>query len=57
MHNKKIVWERKATAEEVASKLAEMMKEDLVGLTRAEGNEIFFTLAGGQNFTITVTER
>ena len=57
MEDKKIVWERKATVEEVAKKIAEVMKEELVGLTSVEGDEIFFTLAGGQNFTITVTER
>ena len=57
MVEKKIVWEDKATAEEVANKIAGMMKEELVGLTRVEGNTISFTLAGGQSFDITVTER
>ena len=57
MEDKKIVWERKATAEEVAKKIAEVMKEDLVGLTSVEGDRISFTLAGGQSFTIMVTER
>lgn len=57
MVEKKIVWEDKATAEEVANKIAEMMKEELVGLTRVKGNVISFTLAGGQSFDITVTEK
>ena len=57
MEDKKIVWERKATAEEVAKKIAEVMKEELVGLTSVEGDRISFTLAGGQSFTIMVTER
>ena len=52
----KIVWEAKATAEEVAKKVAELMKEELVGLTSIEGNKITFTLAGGQSFQLTVTE-
>ena len=52
----KIVWEAKATAEEVAKKVAELMKEELVGLTRVEGNKIIFTLAGGQSFQLTATE-
>ena len=56
MNDKKIVWEAKATAEEVAKKVAELMKEELVGLTRVEGNKITFTLAGGQSFQVTVTE-
>ena len=42
----KIVWEAKATAEEVAKKVAELMKEELVGLTRVEGNIITFMLEG-----------
>ena len=57
MNSKKIVWEDKATAEEVAKKIAELMKEELVGLTGVEGNEIIFTLAGGQSFRVTVTEK
>ena len=57
MVEKKIVWEDKATAEEVANKIAEMMKEELVGLTRVKGNVISFALAGGQSFDITVTEK
>ena len=56
MNDKKIVWEAKATAEEVAKKVAELMKEELVGLTRVEGNTITFTLAGGQSFQLTATE-
>lgn len=56
MESKKIVWERKATAEEVAKKMAEIMKEELVGLTKVEGNKISFTLAGGQAFSIAVEE-
>ena len=56
MNDKKIVWEAKATAEEVAKKVAELMKEELVGLTSIEGNKITFMLAGGQTFQLTVTE-
>ncbi|MBQ8428536.1 MAG: hypothetical protein IJX30_00340 [Clostridia bacterium] len=57
MEEKKIVWDNKATAEEVAKKIAALMKEELVGLTGVEGNEITFTLAGGQSFRVTVTEK
>ena len=56
MEDKKIVWERKATAEEVTKKVAELMRDELVGFTSVEGNKITFALVGGQSFAITVTE-
>lgn len=56
MKNDKIVWEAKATAEDVAKKVAALMKEELVGLTCVEGATISFRLAGGQEFKLTVTE-
>ena len=54
MNDKKIVWEAKATAEEVAKKVAELMKAELVGITSVDGNKITFYLAGGQEFCLTV---
>ncbi len=55
--NKKIVWEERATAEALAAKLAQIMREELVGFAQAEKNEIVFTLAGGQQFRIVVEEK
>ena len=46
----------KQSPREVAKKVAELMKEELVGLTSIEGNKITFMLAGGQSFQLTVTE-
>jgi hypothetical protein len=54
MEEKIIVWEAEATAEDLAKKVAELMKEDLVGFTRQEGSKINFRLAGGQSFVLTV---
>jgi hypothetical protein len=48
--------QRKATAEELAKKVAELMKEELVGVTSVDGTKISFYLAGGQKFCLTVTE-
>ena len=42
------------TAEEVAKKVAELMKAELVGITSVDGNKITFYLAGGQEFCLTV---
>lgn len=56
MVEKTIVWEAKATAEEVAKKVAALMKEELVGITSVDGANIAFRLAGGQEFRLTVTE-
>lgn len=54
MEEKKIVREAKATAEDLAKKVAELMKNELVGLTELNGAEISFYLAGGQKFRLTV---
>lgn len=51
-----IVRETKATAEDVAAKVAALMKEELVGVTTRDGANIVFRLAGGQEFRLTVTE-
>lgn len=51
-----IVREAKATAEDVAAKVAALMKEELVGVTTQDGANIAFRLAGGQEFRLTVTE-
>ncbi len=51
-----VVWEAKATAEDLAKKVAEIMREELVGMTAVEGNQITFRLAGGQTFQLLVSE-
>ena len=56
MNSGKMEEQRKVTAEELAKKVAQLMKEDLVGLTNVEGTKISFYLAGGQKFCLTVTE-
>ncbi|MBQ5929320.1 MAG: hypothetical protein IIX02_00840 [Clostridia bacterium] len=48
--------QRKVTAEDLAKKVAQLMKEELVGVTSVEKEKITFYLAGGQKFCLTVTE-
>ena len=48
--------QRKVTAEDLAKKVAQLMKEDLVGVTSVENEKISFCLPGGQTFSLTVTE-
>ena len=52
--NEKKVEKGIVTVEEVAKKVAELMKAELVGITSVDGNKITFYLAGGQEFCLTV---
>ena len=48
--------QRKVTAEDLAKKVAQWMREELVGVTSVEKEKISFYLAGGQKFCLTVQE-
>ncbi len=54
---RKIISDGRATAEDLAKKIEGLLKEELVGLTKREGANVTFTLAGGQSFLIGVTEK
>lgn len=46
--------QRSVTAEDLAKKVAQLMKEDLVGVTSVDNEKISFYMAGGQKFCLTV---
>ena len=48
--------EKRATAEDLAKKVAQLMREELIGITSVDKEKITFSLAGGQTFCLTVTE-
>ena len=48
--------EKRATAEDLAKKVAQLMREELIGITSVDKEKIIFSLAGGQTFCLTVTE-
>lgn len=48
--------EQRATAQDLAVKIGELMQEDLVGFTKVEENQVYFEMINGQKFVLCVQE-
>ncbi len=55
--DKNIVVDGRATAEDLAKQVENLLRENLVGFTKREGDTLTFTLAGGQSFSLVITEK